>query len=190
MSTGTPVHVNDSTEPSQSRRGPAWWVVAVIGLVAAGLGLGLGYVVFAPKESATTVAEVSAEEVDRVVATLDAYEEAWNANDADAVLALFADDYVKAEGLSVEASRRMLRNEVGQMAAQSGTWEFVGDPLVVPQRGRGGYDVSAAWVSSTATSSDSPPGITIYHLVDEDGVLKIQRATYNSDWFLGFASAS
>lgn len=175
----------DSEHSETSRRGPAWWVVAVVGVIAAGLGLGLGYLVFGPTTSEADVSSVSTEEADRVVALLDAYETAWNANDPDAVLDLFADDYVYADGHRVETSKPVLARGVAQSAKAGAQWEYVGDPVVIPHGmlDDGTYHVSAPWASSHETSSEAAFGITVFRVVDEDGVLKIQRSRPDDDWF-------
>jgi uncharacterized protein (TIGR02246 family) len=169
-----------------SRRGFAGWVVAVVALIAAGLGVGIGYLV-SSQTSEVGQSSVSAQEVDRVVAMLDAYEAAWNANDADAVLDLFTDDYVWADGYTVEASRSVLRREVARWADTRAQWEYVGDPAVVRiplnREADGTYDVSALWVQSNATTEETYYGITVYRLADDDGVLKIRRSAPDGIWF-------
>jgi hypothetical protein len=174
----------NSVHAPTSRRGFAGWVVAVVALIAAGLGVGIGFLV-SSQTSEVGQSSVSAEEVDRVVAVLDAYEAAWNANDADAVLDLFTDDYLYAEGFKLEASKPALRRDIARFARQDITWEWVGEPFVVGGSLSGGeYDVSALWKEWTATAEDWPAyGISTYQVVDEDGVLKIRRAEYNSIWF-------
>ncbi len=174
-----------SVQEQAPRRGIAGWVVAVIVAIAVGLGLGLGYFVFSPPAPEADETGVSAQEAARVVALLDAYEVAWNANDADAVLDLFSDDFVYADGYTVEASDPALRRYIARMARANQLWEYVGDPVVVRSSLLWDvYAVAALWKEWTTTSEDFPSfGVTIYRVVDEDGELKINRFTEYPDWF-------
>ena len=168
------------------RRGPAWWVVAVVAVIATVLGLGVGYLV-SSQTSDVEQSNVSAEEVDRVVALLDAYETAWNANDADAVLDVFSEDFVLAEGYTVETTGPALRRDLARTADQGLSWEYVGDPVVVRLPStvavHGTYNVSAPWVASYHTTEELLYGITVYRVIDDDGVLKIRRAAPDDTWF-------
>ncbi len=176
----------NSEHASTSRRGFAGWVVAVVALIAAGLGVGIGY--FVPSQTPDVEqSNVSAEEMDRVVALLDAYETAWNANDADAVLDVFSEDFVLAEGYTVETTGPALRRDLARNTDMGMSWEYVGDPVVVrlpsTVAAHGTYNVSAPWVASNYTTGDTYYGITVYRLIDDDGVLKIRRAAPDDTWF-------
>ena len=176
------VPVSESAPVSQ--RGPRWWVVAVAVLVALGVGLGLGYLVFESNPSDGARGGVSSDEYERVVATLDAYETAWNANDVEAVLELFSDDFVQAPGFTVDASRASLRNAMAHSAEGGVRWEYVGDPFVVRTVGENGeFDVAAMWLEFFEGSEDIREGTTTYRLVDDGDVFKIYRASPFYDWF-------
>ena len=157
--------------------------MAIVGLVALGLGFGLEYVV--SERSGTDVAkgDVPAEVVDRVGAFLDAVETAWTSNDTDAVLAMYTDDFT-FEGMTVEGSAVRLLREVNQYMASNG-FEYVGDPLVVRAYNMANaYDVSAQWVDwPLEDPEDTTSYITTYRLVDNDGVLKFYRVYPSEDWF-------
>lgn len=173
-----------SEQARASRRGIAGWVVAVMVTIPVGLGLGLGYVVFSPQDRDADGTGVSAEDVDRVVALLDAYEVAWRANDADAVLDLFSDGYVKADGYTAEASKSVIRRDIAGWARANALWEFVGDPVVVRGSMSGDvFYVSALWREWTTTSEDSAYAVSVYRVVDENGELKINRGSLHSEWF-------
>lgn len=64
--------------------GRNWIVVLVVGLLAAVVGLGVGYVAFSPSSDSEGAADVQT--------LLDDYFAAFNAGDADATLALFAEN--------------------------------------------------------------------------------------------------
>lgn len=172
--------------PSPRRK---WWVIAIVGLVALGLGVGLGYAL--PERSGTDAAhgaDVPAAVVDQVVAFLDDYETAWNNHDVDATLALYTDDFIW-EGKSAEVSRARVIGDVAGFNERL-EWEFVGEPLVIPAFNMANaYDVSAKWVEweNAPEGSDriTEPvlGISTYRLVDTDGGLKIYRANPSQDWF-------
>jgi len=171
----------DDPPASPPRR--KWWVMAIVGLVALGLGFGLGYVVSERSGTDAAKGDVPAEVVDRVGAFLDAYETAWKSNDSDAVLALFTDDFT-FEGMTVEGSAVKLRRDMNFYMGGYG-WEYVGDPLVVRAYNMANaYDVSAQWVDWPLDyPEDTTSFMTMYRLVDNDGVLKIYRVYPSEDWF-------
>lgn len=179
-----------SDHPRDPSRGQKWWVVALVGLVALGLGFGVGYLVSERTATDAARGDVPAEVVDRAILVLDAYKTASNAGDVEASLALFTDEFVW-EGKTVETSRARLIEQLGGYG-EGTEWEFVGDPLVVPAWNMANaYDVSVKWVEwdTPAEGADADritwraEGITTYRLVDKDGALKIHRFYPSPDWF-------
>lgn len=116
--------------PSGSVKGqprPSWLLVLLVGVVAGAIGLGAGYLVFAPQQAAGEV-EVQTQ------ALLDEFWDAADAGDADAVLALMAPTG-EFFGYSVgSTSETVLRNFAEDWADVEGP-KPIGEPIVVGEYG-------------------------------------------------------
>ena len=158
----------DSIHASPSRTGQApgrtvsSWVAALIALVAAVLGLGAGYLVFAPEP-----AEFVDTDVERL---LDDYWAAFSARDAAAIRALMTEDgewfgTPVAEAEALEARMAMLDN--GLVAAR------VGDPTVTSGEGWGARWYEVAQKGTYGDGSDPDESLYLIYLVEQDDVLRM-----------------
>ena len=119
------------TPPSETSKGASshtnWLLVLVVALVAAAVGLGAGYLVFAPEPAGTLDAEAEA--------LLDEFWAASEAGDPE-VLELFPPDGHYFGLVVGETSETLLNNRID---AQAGV-EPVGEPMVVGEYGS--YDIA------------------------------------------------
>lgn len=175
-------------QPRVSPRRPAWWVVALVGVITACVGVGLGYVLFAStgsEETRTGRADLTVEDIDRVAAVISDFEAAWNAHDADAIRDVLTDDFL-FEGFTPEGTNRQLDGIIDEYVEDDGRIEYLGDPFVVEIVGTASdeYDVSALWVETVwSPTEESFYGITNYRVVEHGGVMKIHRANPSYLWF-------
>ena len=155
----------DSVVQSQSstrRAGVPSWTVALIALAAAVLGLGVGYLVFAPEPAAPVDADI--EQV------LDDYWAAFNARDADGIRALMSEDgewfgTPVAQSGALEARMAMLDN--GLVASR------IGDPTVAGGEGWGVRWYEVAQKGTYGDGSDLAESLYLIYLVEQDNVFRM-----------------
>jgi len=167
-------------DPREARR-PTWWVVVLVAAIAACIGVGAGYLLFASTQADETRvgrADVTPEEIDRVTTLLDDYLAAWNAYDAEAIRASHSDGFV-FKGYTPEGTDRLLDTMIEDFATTNEQAEHLGDRLIAKDylSGGGGYDVAVltklTWFDP---EEQTDYAVNVLRLVDEDGALKIHRS--------------
>lgn len=141
-------------EPPETRKGTNWPVVVIVGLIAAAVGLGSGYLLFAPDSDGGTN--------DAVEALLDDFYVAVNAGDVEALQAMSMDD-ATVFGLPV-ASGNLLSGGLENAVNSTGGLDRVGQPIVADQ----GWLFRVAQQSSASTNSEDDDGILLFAIVDSD----------------------
>jgi hypothetical protein len=128
MSTQT--QVPTPAEQTGGSRHTSWLLVVIVGIVAAAVGLGAGYLLFNP---------ATADVDDEVEALVDNYIAAIDAGDADAALALMEED-AWFFGRDVSSVSAELFARSFESFPFSGNVTMVGEPMVVGEFGR--YDIA------------------------------------------------
>lgn len=163
----TMTHTESPPDVSAGQRRTNWLLVVIVGLVAAALGVGAGYLLFAP--SAATEAEPNAE----VQAMLDDWWAASEAGDVDAMLGMMPEGFtigavdVMAFGYNLSDTpqatvERLFANNYEGSGADTPS----GDPMVV-----GEYGVFDA--AQRATQSNGREVLYLFKFIWEDGLLRL-----------------
>ncbi|MGA7688823.1 MAG: nuclear transport factor 2 family protein [Jiangellales bacterium] len=149
------------TKPDRmSSRVMPWLVSGVVGVA---LGLGAGWLIFAPTSANAEVA-----------ALIDDYLEAWDAGDGEAVVSFMTEDGVHFSG---GASEGKAANDDGALGLAAfverldwATFERVSDPVV----SEGPPYEAAIIVQLTNTGQDSFEAVEAFSIVEgDDGALRI-----------------
>lgn len=172
---------NPTQTPIAERPSPLWPVLVVV-VVTLVLGLGAGYVLFG-RDGADVNAEVR--EIARVEAFLDAWADAWEAQDVDAAIALMTEDGMAygyrpdedgVRGLAFAAEERF-----NDYTFEASDVVLVRDTLSTVATGGMGpaYDVvEKVAVSSRHTGEVQGRTFEYLHIVtDDDGLLKLHHAS-------------
>lgn len=155
--------MQDKPRPDVSRGASrtSWMLVAIVGLVAAALGLGAGYLLFAPSASTNTNANVEA--------VLEDWWAASEAGDVEAMLGLMPEELkvgavdVIAFGSNISDMPRPTLERLMATNLERGVDVPSGDPMIV-----GEYGVFEA--AQTATTSTGEEVLYVFKFVQQDGL--------------------
>jgi len=139
-------------EDQEGRTGTNWLVVVIVGLIAAAVGVGAGYLLFAQDSDGGTD--------DAVEALLDDFYAAVNARDVEALQEISMED-ATLFGLPV-ASGNLLSGSLENSVNATGGLERINDPIVADQ----GWRLRVAQLSSAATNSEADDAILLIEIVD------------------------
>lgn len=140
----------------EGRKGTKWPVVVIVGLIAAAVGVGAGYLLFAQDSDGGTN--------DEVEALLDDFYAALNARDVEALQEMSTDD-ATVFGVPVE-SGNLLSGSLENSIDSTGGVERVDDPIVAEQ----GWRFRVAQLSSSTMNSADDDGILLFIIVDSGSV--------------------
>ncbi|MGA7687782.1 MAG: hypothetical protein WCA29_00945 [Jiangellales bacterium] len=148
-----------ASPPRKDRDGKTatdWFVVVVVGLIAAAVGVGAGYLLFAQDSDGGTN--------DEVEALLDDFYAAVNAGDVEALREMSTDD-ATVFGLPV-ASGNTLTGGLENIVSSTGGIERIDDAVVAQQ----GWRFRVAQQSSSTMNSADDDAILLIIIVDSGSV--------------------
>lgn len=177
MTTDVRHEVRAETQPG--RPGRVWVVAAIIGVLAFSVGLVAGYLLFSGDTDETN-AEI--EDYDEVVALIDAWVDAWNNDDVDAIRAMMTPDGMAYKHRADAEGTDSLEFATERSFAEY-TYEPMGEPLVA--RTMGERPLSYAYNATVktryydeSTGQEVGHGIEFFYLVqDEDGNWEVHHAS-------------
>lgn len=165
-----------SAAQAGARAGPGWLRTSLIAGLALMIGLGAGWLAFAPEPPNDT---------DRQIQSLvDDYVAAWDAHDGQAVVALMTKDGVHYSGgaaggkdASGDSLARSLAFFVEHHAAGI-SFASVNDAVIRTQDGPPYLVANVVELGMSTSGSETEQAVAVYRIVPEDGVLKIQVETF------------
>lgn len=150
-----PTHAESPAEERVGRQRTNWLLVVIVGVIAAAVGLGAGYLLYAPGSGVEVDADVEA--------LLDEFYAAVNEGDVEAIQQMSAED-ATILGVPV-GSGSTLAGSLESLASTAGGVSRVGDPVV----DESGFIFHAAQLTGTANSGDD-----VIWLFDIVGIEELQ----------------
>lgn len=158
---------------AQARTG--WLLTSLIAVLALLIGLGAGWLAFAPEPPDDTDRQIQA--------LIDDYVAAWDSHDGQAVVALMTQDGVHysggAAGGKDASSDSLARSLAFFVEHHAGGMSFtsVNDAVIRTQDGPPYLVANVVELGLSTTGGDSEQAVEVYRIVPEEGVLKIQVHT-------------
>jgi len=143
-------------EDREGRTRTNWFVVVIVGLIAAAAGVGAGYLLFAQGSDGGTN--------DEVEALLDDFYAAFNAGDVEALQEMSMED-ATVFGVPVK-SGSLLSRSAERIVGDNGGFEPVDNPVVAEQ----GWFVRVAQLTSSTANSADDDAIFLIIMVDSGSV--------------------
>lgn len=176
--TTTDVRDEVTTSGSEVRHATAWWVAALLAVLALAVGLGIGYLAFG-EDSSADGGEAGMTDAE-VESLMDDYLEAMNAYDSDAIRALATEDAVIA-GRSLDVTGVLgFDAEVDEWESMGVSFVPSGDLIIVDTSGGTADEYKVGQVRTVVNPDGSElfRDLFVAFLIREDGELLISSENH------------